>query len=165
MWQAFFAFPLFLISSHINLDLLVTAPSKHTSSLQPIWCTHTYAPTHDTHVARKGTTKYKPLEDKSAIKIFSNSELIWQTASTEPDASDVYMRRTYPAGSNICVIQRGFHYIRIREMDSQNLLIYLYIRGTPWLGMSIFSVCSRHIFNKGVDLPTLSADRLWSYTI
>ena len=96
------------------------------------------------------------------------SEFIWQTASTEPDISDIYMRWIFPAGSNICFIQRAFHCIRIREIDSQNVLIhvyiytYIYIRDTPWLGMSIISGCFRPTLNKGIDL---SADRLYSFNV
>ena len=52
-WQAFFAFPLLLISSHINFELLVTSPHTHTSSPQPNPHTQTYAPTHDTCRAQR----------------------------------------------------------------------------------------------------------------
>jgi len=109
----------------------VTSPNT-SAHLSPTHArTQTYTTTHDTDVACQGTTKYKPVQNTRIIKTFSNSEFIRQTASTEPDVSDVYMRRIYSAGSNICVIQRGFHYIPIREMDSPVLSIYLYIRGTP----------------------------------
>jgi hypothetical protein len=108
--------------------------------------THTHRPTH-TQLHRtqmscaKATQKCKLVENKSTIKIFSNSEFVRQTASTKSDVSDIYIRSIYPAGSNICVIQRGFYYIRIRAMYSQNLLMYLHIRGTPWLDTPIITGC------------------------
>jgi hypothetical protein len=106
----------------------------------------------------KRTKHHKPAEDKCAIKISSASLFIRQTASTELDISDIYMRRVYPAHSNICVIQRRFHYTRITEMDSQNLLIYF--SGTPRFDMSIIACCFRPIFSKGVDWRVLSRSTL-----